>query len=107
MRTGDIKIPLDNSNALMNRVRTGHTLARAHLKKVGSEDSDKCRHCDDASETIEHQLLFCPKLATELARYRRKYHQRFISHLNQALFDFNSKFMKKFLTKLKKAGGYV
>jgi ribonuclease HI len=101
-RTGDIRIPLDHGNALLNRARTGHTLTRAQMKRIGIEDSDKCRNCDNAEQTLEHQLIHCPKLARELAKYRAKYHQRFISDLNQALFDFNCDFYEKISRKIEK-----
>lgn len=103
----NIRWPLSSSNALLNRVRTGHTCARAHLANVKIESDDKCRHCEAASETVKHQLLDCPKLETHLGRYRRKYQALEIRDFNWAVYDLNSTFMAKFLKTGKKHGCYI
>jgi len=102
-----IKWPLSSSNALLNRVRTGHTCARAHLANVQIESDDKCRHCGAASETVKHQLLECTQLEKHLIRYRRRYQALEIRDFNWALYDLNSDFMGKFLSKGKKHGCYI
>ncbi len=53
-----------DTHPLVNRARTGHSLARAHLYHIKMEDDNTCRHCEDDIETIQHQILSCPKLAT-------------------------------------------
>ena len=55
----DLSVIISNENALLNRVRTGHTKARVHLKNIRIEKENKCRHCNRHKETIEHQLIRC------------------------------------------------
>ena len=102
-----IRWPLSSSNALLNRARTGHTCARAHLASFKIDSDDRCRHCGAASETVKHQLLECTKLEKHLRRYRRKYQALEIRNFNWALYDINSTFMAKFLKKGKKHGCYI
>ena len=71
---------------LLNRARTGHTACRQHLKNIGIEDSNQCRHCQKEPETLEHQILTCPALSEPLCQSRRKFNnlpQR--TTFNQAL----------------------
>ncbi|MEN9639129.1 MAG: hypothetical protein RLZZ262_997 [Bacteroidota bacterium] len=56
---GIITIKINNDHALLNRVRSGHTCTRSHLKHVNIESDDTCRHCGKEPETIEHQLIKC------------------------------------------------
>jgi hypothetical protein len=37
---------LNCDNALLNRVRSGHTRARVHLKNINIETENTCRHCE-------------------------------------------------------------
>jgi hypothetical protein len=57
----DTFIPVNHSHSLVNKVRSGDTRARAHLKNFGIEADDNCRHCNRHNETIENQLIRCRK----------------------------------------------
>jgi ribonuclease HI len=53
------------------RLRTGHTYCLAHLKNTEIVDEDNCRLClSNTRETVEHQLLECPQLASTLQEFR-------------------------------------
>src|SRR5512133_4335272 len=56
---GNVTVCIDSSNPLLNRVRTGHTRARTHLKNIGIESDNTCRHCNRHPESIKHKLLTC------------------------------------------------
>jgi len=44
------------------RYRTGHTMLLKHYRhKIGREEDDICWDCQEAPETLEHNLLHCPK----------------------------------------------
>ena len=45
-RNQTTRIPINHNHALLNRTRTGHTRARVHLKNIGIDPDDKCRHCN-------------------------------------------------------------
>jgi hypothetical protein len=47
---------------LLLRACSGHNECRRHLHNVGITSDNICRHCEDAIETVEHQLLECPAL---------------------------------------------
>ena len=70
---GAIQYKVDNSYGLLNRVRTGHSCARVHLKNIGIEKDDICRHCNKHAETVKHQLLKCSAFKNKLKKYRSKY----------------------------------
>jgi hypothetical protein len=56
------------------RMRTGHTYCLAHLKNTRIVTEDKCRLCtsdgNNSRETVEHLLLECPRLASQLQELR-------------------------------------
>ena len=57
-----------DTHPLVNRARTGHSLARAHLYNIRMQDEPTCRHCDEDVETIRHQLL--PRLPSHVDKPR-------------------------------------
>ena len=69
-RNGHLDYKIDSHHSLLNRVRTGHTRARSHLKNIGIEPVDTCRHCNRHIETIEHQLIKCKNFKKRLKKYR-------------------------------------
>jgi hypothetical protein len=106
-RSGNIDIQIRNDHALLNRVRTGHSCARVHLKNVKIEKEGTCRLCGEEPETIEHQLIECVAMTEKLRNFRAIYEQRSITKFNQSLYDGHSGFMRKFLAKAKKHGCYI
>ncbi len=54
-----------DTHPLLNRARTGHSLARSHLAHIKMEPTNTCRHCenDEVAETIAHQLYECPTMS--------------------------------------------
>jgi hypothetical protein len=82
-RNQTTKIPISHNNALLNRVRTGHSRARIQLKNIGMESEDLCRHCNRHPETIEHQLIKCKKFKKRLKKFRRQYTQMGITDFNE------------------------
>ena len=101
-----IKLNIDSDHPLLNRVRTGHTCARSHIKNIGIESEDKCRHCNQHRETVEHQLIECESFDNRLRKYRNKYHEMGITDFNDAIYT-QSEFMGKFLTKALQKGCYI
>ena len=104
--SGNIDIQINCDYSLLNRVRTGHTRARSHLKNIGIESHDTCRFCDRHSETIEHQLIHCVKFKDKLKRYRNKYRRLVINQFNDALYN-HERFMKNFLNAAHRCGCYI
>ena len=54
--------------ALLFQLRTGHVGLNKHLHIITRADSPLCAACEEAPETVQHYLLYCPAYAT--ARYR-------------------------------------
>jgi hypothetical protein len=50
--------------------RLGHNATKHHLANIGVFNDNTCRHCQQASETVEHQVLECESLSTRLADER-------------------------------------
>ncbi len=105
-RSGHTDFHIDSNHALLNRVRTGHTRARTHLKNIGIESENVCRHCRRHPESIQHQLIECKKLKKRLKKFRRQYAKLQINDFNQALYV-HSKFMANFLTSAHKHGCFI
>lgn len=105
-RSGNTTIRIDSNHALLNRVRTGHTRARAHIKNINIESENTCRHCHRHKETIEHQLIKCKIFKKQLKKSRRKYTNMKIDNFNEALYT-HSKFMANFITEAQKHGCYI
>lgn len=63
-----------NEIRLITGLFTGHCPVKYHFKKLGLEDSDKCRLCESEVESAEHIICKCDALA----RFRLK-------HLGQTL----------------------
>lgn len=47
---------------VINRLMTGHTLAKAHLKRMNILEEESCE-CGEGVESIEHIFWFCPNYA--------------------------------------------
>ena len=105
-RNGHTDFHIDSGHALLNRVRTGHTRARTHLKNIGVESDNVCRHCSRHPESIQHQLIECRKFKKRLKKFRRQYTNLQIDDFNQALY-IHSKFMANFLTSAQKHGCFI
>jgi hypothetical protein len=105
-RNQTTQIPIHHHHALLNRVRTGHTRARIHLKNIGMESEDICRHCNRYAETIEHQLIKCKKFKKRLKSFRQKYCSMRITDFNNALY-LQEQFMAKFLKAAQENGCYI
>ena len=103
---GNISVSIDSSNPLLNRVRTGHTRARTHLKNIGIESDNTCRHCNRRPEAIKHQLLTYKAFRKQLKKLRAEYKENEIEDFNEALY-IHETFMKKFLTTAHKHGCYI
>jgi len=97
---GNVTVSIDSSNPLLNRVRTGHTRARTHLKNIGIESDNTCRHCNRRPESIKHQLLTCKTFKKKFKKLREEYKENGIEDFNKALYTHET-FMKKFLTNSK------
>ena len=54
--------------ALLFQLRTGNVGLNKHLYTITRADSPLCAACEEAPETVQHYLLYCPAYAT--ARYR-------------------------------------
>ena len=102
----DLSVIISNENALLNRVRTGHTKARVHLKNIRIEKENKCRHCNRHKETIEHQLIRCRKYRKRLKKFREKYIELEIDDFDDALYS-HSAFMADFISYAYKKGCYI
>ena len=103
---GNVTVSIDSSNPLLNRVRTGHTRARTHLKNIGIESDNTCRHCNRRPESIKHQLLTCKTFKKKFKKLREEYKENGIEDFNKALYTHET-FMKKFLTTAYKYGCYI
>lgn len=79
---------LPQATSLLNRTRTGHTRAKAHLYRKGRIAKDPtCRHCGIADETVEHQLIHCIQLENKLTRIREQYHDLNTTTFDQAIWN--------------------
>jgi len=103
---GAIQYKVDNSYALLNRVRTGHTCARVHLKNIGIEKENICRHCNKHAETVKHQMLKCSAFKKHLKKYRTKYRRLEIQDFYQAIYT-HDKFMAGFINAAKRQGCHI
>ena len=84
---GEISIKINSDHALLNRVRSGHTCSRVHLKNVKIDTDDTCRQCGTSPETVKHQLLECGNMEKHLTNYRVKYETLRITNFNKALHE--------------------
>ena len=94
---------------LLNRARTGHTMSRAHLYRIGIEKEKVCRHCNKATETVQHQLFLCKKFKKKLASARRQFRTEipFDSRSYQTALWTHPHVMKEILNKGKKVGCHI
>ena len=102
----NIEVKIFSDHLLLNRTRTGHTCARSHLKNIGIETDDKCRHCNKKGETVKHQLIECTSFDNKLRKYRNKYHEMGIADFNDAIYT-QDELMGKFITKALHYGCYI
>ncbi|GJF00298.1 hypothetical protein PsYK624_165820 [Phanerochaete sordida] len=54
--------------SILFQLRTGHIALNKHLHRINCVDSPLCPACEEAPESVDHFLLFCP--AYERARLR-------------------------------------
>lgn len=54
--------------ALLFQLRTGQIALNKHLHTIGRAETPTCAACEDAPETVQHYLLYCPAYAK--ARHR-------------------------------------
>ena len=99
-------VPINNSHSLLNRVRTGHTRSRVHLKNIKIESDNICRHCNRHRETIEHQLIRCKKYKRLLKKFRDKYKELDVASFEDALYTHDA-FMADFLNRAYENGCYI
>jgi hypothetical protein len=105
-RNQTTRIPISHNHALLNRARSGHTRTRIHLKNIGMESDDKCRHCNRYTETIVHQLIKCKKFRKRLKKFRQQYIRIGVTDFNSALF-LHEQYMANFLTAAMHYGCYI
>ena len=60
------------NRSLLVRLRMGHVLLQAHLKRIGKMDSPICPMCHKADETVGHYLTECVAFATQRGRMERQ-----------------------------------
>ena len=62
--------------AILFQLRTGHVPLNKHLHCISKVDSPKCPHCPNATKTVLHYLLECPKYADARHRLRHALHRK-------------------------------
>ena len=62
--------------AILFQLRTGHVPLNKHLHRISKVDSPKCPHCPNATETVLHYLLECPKYTNARHCLRRALHRK-------------------------------